>query len=155
MRIEIPPDIVIEVEHLVLDYNGTLAQDGVLLPGVAPRIADLAGSLRIHVVTADTFGTVTRELQGLPCEIVTLPAQHQGQAKLDYARQLGIERSVCIGNGHNDRLMLADAALGIAVAQAEGAAASALAAARIHCPSILDALDLLRHPKRLTATLRD
>ncbi|NML47193.1 hypothetical protein HHL11_25830 [Ramlibacter sp. G-1-2-2] len=42
--------------HLVLDFNGTLACDGRLLEGVAPRLERLSGDLSIHVVTGDTFG---------------------------------------------------------------------------------------------------
>jgi soluble P-type ATPase len=59
-----------------------------------------------------------------------------------------------VGNGRNDRLMLKAAALGIAVLQKEGAAASALAAADLVLPNITDALDALEHPLRLIASLR-
>jgi soluble P-type ATPase len=50
--------------------------------------------------------------------------------------------------------MLKEAALGIAVIQEEGGAIKTLLAADIVMRSILDALDLLLHPLRLTATLR-
>ncbi len=63
-------------------------------------------------------------------------------------------RVVAIGNGRNDRMMLDAAALGIAVCGAEGAAAETLEAADIVVGRIVDALDLLLHPKRLVATLR-
>jgi soluble P-type ATPase len=155
MRIEIPAFEALEIEHLVLDFNGTLAVDGSLLPGVAQRVVDLAEGLQIHVVTADTFASAARELVGLPCEIVKLAAHDQGEAKLAYVRGLGLNRCACIGNGFNDRLMLRESVLGIGVIQGEGAAVAALAAARVVCPDIFDALDLLRHPRRLAATLRD
>ena len=35
LTISIPGGATLDIEHLVLDYNGTLAVDGVLLPGVA------------------------------------------------------------------------------------------------------------------------
>ncbi|MDA8109684.1 MAG: ATPase P [Betaproteobacteria bacterium] len=144
----------LRIEHLVLDYNGTLAVDGRLLAGVRTRLRALARELELHVLTADTFGSVRRVLRGMPCRIVVLGAQHQDRAKRDYVRRLGAARCACIGNGRNDRLMLEAVRLGIAVLQAEGAAAQALVAADIVTPSILDALDLLRRPLRLTATLR-
>jgi soluble P-type ATPase len=50
--------------------------------------------------------------------------------------------------------MLKEAILGIAVIQEEGAAVESLVAADIVTRSILDALDLLLRPLRLTATLR-
>jgi soluble P-type ATPase len=50
--------------------------------------------------------------------------------------------------------MMDAAELGIAVAQAEGAAAQTLQAADLVVRDIADALDLLLHPQRLVATLR-
>jgi soluble P-type ATPase len=50
--------------------------------------------------------------------------------------------------------MLEAAALGIAVVQREGAAVATVGNADIVCTSILDALALLRHTRRLVATLR-
>jgi soluble P-type ATPase len=50
--------------------------------------------------------------------------------------------------------MLAAATVGVAVMQAEGAAAETLAAADIVVATIGDALDLLLRPARLIATLR-
>jgi soluble P-type ATPase len=62
---------------------------------------------------------------------------------------------VAIGNGRSDAQMHREAALGIAVIQAEGACAATLGAADVVCGSIPDALDLLLHPLRLAATRRD
>lgn len=144
----------LRIEHLVLDYNGTLAVDGRLLAGVRLRVAALARRLEVHVLTADTFGSARRTLRGMPCRIVVLSRPRQDVAKRDYLRRLGAGRCACIGNGRNDRLMLAAARLGIGVLQAEGAAAGTLAAADVIAPTIVQALDLLLRPLRLTATLR-
>jgi soluble P-type ATPase len=154
LRVDIPGFGLLRIEHLVLDYNGTLALDGRLLPGVRPRLRVLARLLEVHVVTADTFGTVRRALRGVPCRTAVLGARRQDRAKRDYVRKLGADRSACIGNGRNDRLMLRAARLGIAVLQAEGAAVQAIMAADVISPSVADALDLFLHPLRLTATLR-
>jgi soluble P-type ATPase len=70
ISVDIPGFGALELAHLVLDYNGTLAIDGRLLPGVADALLDLAPSLRIHVVTADTFGLAKAELAGLPVELL-------------------------------------------------------------------------------------
>lgn len=140
--------------HLVLDYNGTLAADGALLGGVLDRLATLAPELAIHIITADTFGTVEAIFQGTPYTVAVLPSGDQTRAKADYVRSLGSEATVAIGNGRNDRLMLAEAALGISVVQTEGAAVQTLVAADIACRDIVEALELLSHPLRLIATLR-
>jgi soluble P-type ATPase len=110
--------------------------------------------VRIHVITADTFGKVEEQLAGLPCRIRVLPRDGQDERKLEYVGELGCEGTVCIGNGRNDCLMLRAAALGIAVLQEEGAASAAIGAADAVCPDVVSALDLLRHPLRLIATLR-
>jgi soluble P-type ATPase len=154
LRIDIPGGPSLNLAHLVLDYNGTLAVDGSLAEGVAARLQALAAHLQIHVITADTFGSVQREVAALPCQMVVIGREDQAGEKLKYIQGLGIEQTVCVGNGVNDRLMLQAAALGIAVIQAEGAAGVTLQAADVVTTSIADALDLLLRPLRLTATLR-
>jgi len=154
LAIDIPGFAYLRLEHLVLDYNGTLAVDGKLLPGVAPLLRELAGALRIHVLTADTFGRAAEELGGLPLELVIIGNAEQAEAKLEFIRGLDATGVVAIGNGRNDRKMLDAAALGIAVVQREGVARATLCSCDVVVTSILDALELLRHPLRLTATLR-
>jgi len=154
IAVEIPGAQTLRLEHLVLDYNGTLAIDGKLIPHVAERLHALAANLAVHVVTGDTFGFAREALGGLPCSLTVLPAKRQTRAKLDYVENLGPRATVCIGNGANDRLMLLACRLGIAVVQREGAAGQTVAVADVVVSSILDALDLLLNPLRLVATLR-
>ncbi len=144
-----------EIAFLVFDYNGTLAVDGILLEGVAGQLRLLAKTFEIHVVTADTFGKAAAELKGLPCTLKILPKANQAEAKRDYVRKLGPEKTAAIGNGRNDRLMLREAALGIVLIQREGAAVETVTAADVVCHKVTDALDLFLNPKRLTATLRE
>jgi len=144
----------LELAHLVCDYNGTLAQDGVLVPEVRERLAALSARLRIHVVTGDTFGTVRNAVAGLGCTLVVLPEAQQAEAKRRYIETLNAESVVAIGNGRNDRQMLEAVALGIGVLGGEGSAVETLAACTLVVKDVRDALDLLDHPTRLTATLR-
>ena len=154
LNVEIPGFRTLQLDQLVLDFNGTLARDGRLLDGVAPRIKALAGTLAIHVVTGDTHGSARTQLQGLPVNLTVLDPEHQAEAKRAHVQSLGADRCACIGNGRNDRMMLQEAALGVAVTGAEGTAVEALTAAHLFVPHIHDALDLLRMPRRLVATLR-
>lgn len=154
IEISIPGFGELRLEHLVLDYNGTLAVDGRLLFGVRERLERLAGQLTIHVVTADTYGHAADYLAGVPCRLAILPPGRQDEAKRDFVRELGVENCVCVGNGRNDCLMLQEAALGIAVLQEEGAAAASLMAADVVASDIQSALELLMQPLRLVATLR-
>jgi len=155
IEIAIPGSASLRIEHLVLDYNGTLARDGVPLPRAAALMERLGESVQVHIVTADTFGTAREKLAGIGSDLVVLHCKEQDRAKLEYAEQLGIDRTVCIGNGRNDLLMIKEALLGIAVVQEEGACSQTLFHADIVCKSIVDALELLIHPRRLAATLRN
>ncbi len=154
MDISIPGYKTFLLSFIVLDYNGTIACDGHLISGVRDRLERLSKSVEIHILTADTFGSVQKEMTGIPCEVVVIGKENQTQAKADYVRQLEAQKTVSVGNGRNDALMLKEAVLGIAVIQEEGGAVETLLAADIVTHSILDALDLLLHPLRLTATLR-
>ena len=140
--------------RLLLDLNGTLARDGRLLPGISPRIARLRGSLRVLLVSGDTFGTARRRLPELGVPFEPLGQIGQGAQKLRIARRLGPRSVVMVGNGRNDAPALAEVALGMCVVGPEGAAADALLAADVVVGSPEAALDLLLHPSRLVATLR-
>jgi soluble P-type ATPase len=154
INIKIPGFKELRLSHLVLDYNGTMACHGRLIDGVAEKLAALAPRLAIHILTADTFGTVKDQVAHLPADLVVIPPGEQDRAKREFVQQLGCEEVVAVGNGRNDRLMLQDAALGIALIQAEGAAVAAVLAADAVTPGILEALDLLLVPDSLIATLR-
>ena len=154
ITVTIPGYGALQLSYLVMDYNGTLALDGQLLDGVSERLLSLSQHLELHVVTADTFGRAQNALTQLPCTLQVLPREQQSEAKQNYVRRLGANFTVAMGNGRNDRLMLAEAVLGIGLILGEGACYSTLAAADVVCTSATDALDLLQFPLRLTATLR-
>lgn len=154
LEVEIPGRKPLSLSDLVLDYNGTLAFDGKIITGVAERLVSLAERLEVHVLTADTFGSAGEELADLPCRVSVIPKENQAAAKAEYIRRLGPEECVAIGNGRNDAAMLKEAAVGIAVVQAEGASIEAVFSADVLSRNVIEALDLLLNPLRLTATLR-
>ena len=154
IEINIPGFCHLQLAHLVLDYNGTLAIDGHLIPQVGKKLTKLSHDLHIHVLTADTFGLAKTGLAGLPLDLTIAPPEDQAETKRAFVSDLGAEQVVAIGNGRNDGPMLKAAALGIALVQQEGGAVETLFSADIVSTSILDALDLFSHPKRLVATLR-
>jgi soluble P-type ATPase len=154
IEINVPGFRNLSLLHVVSDYNGTLAVDGKLLPGVGDALKALSSDIQVHIITADTFGLAADELAGLPIKLTIIPVENQAEAKLDFISRLGADSVVAIGNGRNDRKMLSAAAIGIVLIQKEGGAAEAIASADVVSSSILDALDLLQAPKRLIATLR-
>jgi P-type E1-E2 ATPase len=154
IEIDVPGRGKLELDHLVLDVNGTIAADGKLLEGMPDLIAELRERLEVHLVTADTHGFQAEIDRQLGWEATRVPDANQAEAKLEYVRRLGAERVAAVGNGANDARMLAQAALGIAVIGREGAAAEALLRATVVVTDIRDALALLLRPKRLIGTLR-
>ncbi|MBC7124276.1 MAG: ATPase P [Bacteroidales bacterium] len=154
ITIDIPGRKTFHLEHLVLDFNGTLAIDGKLIEGVRERLQQLSTQLMVHVITADTFGTVANQLKGIDCQIKVLEKEQQDRQKKIYLKQLGKKRCAAIGNGYNDWQMLKYTALSIATIQTEGASTLSLKQASIVCYNVNHALDLLLNPNRLVATLR-
>jgi P-type E1-E2 ATPase len=154
IEIEIPGFAGFQLQHLVLDVNGTIAKDGQLLEGVRELLSELRSKIDVHLITADTNSTQEAIDRILELNAVRIPAQDQVQAKLDYIERLGANATVAIGNGANDSDMLERAALGIAVIGPEGSAVKTLLKADIAVSDIQAALELLLHPRRIIATLR-
>jgi soluble P-type ATPase len=128
--------------------------DGIVLPKVAARLNKLSEVMKIHILTADTFGKARAELKNINCEVHILSGENHDVQKKEFVEKLGSENVVAFGNGKNDRKMLKVARIGIAVSEGEGCAVDALIAADIHVRSALDGLDLLLNTKRCKATLR-
>lgn len=154
ITLEIPGRDPLKIQHLVLDYNGTMAVDGNLYDGVKEVLSEISEYLTVHVITADTFGSVQSNLNGIDLTIKVLDPGRQDIAKKNYVDELGAESCVSIGNGLNDNLMLKQSALGIALIQNEGASSATLAASDIVCRQFTDAVRLLLKTDRLKATLR-
>ncbi len=154
INMSIPGYGELNLKYLVLDYNGTLACDGVIITGVKELLTTLSRDLEIHLLSADTFGTMQSNIAGVPCKSLSLKPESQDEAKYEYVRQLGSRYTAAIGNGRNDRLMLKEAALSIVVIQGECAAVETLLEADIVATDIRLALELFLNPKRLIATLR-
>jgi soluble P-type ATPase len=154
IEVDIPGYGQLELHYIVLDYNGTLAVDGEIIGGVREQLTRLAEKLEVHVLTADTFGLAAANLEGVPCRLTVLGKEAQDVGKRDFVGRLGRERTVSVGNGRNDQMMLRESALGLAVILAEGACMATVSAADIVFSDILDALKILESPLRLTATLR-
>lgn len=147
-------DSTLELRNLILDLNGTLSVDGMVIEGVKSQVNELKSLLQVYLVSSDTLGcgaAVAGEL-GIPLFKV---GTRSGEDKLDFLNTVGPEETAVIGNGYNDRLILEHAALAIAVIGAEGCCTQAIQKADLVVKDIIDALELLLKPLRIVATLRD
>ncbi|WP_031516926.1 HAD family hydrolase [Desulfofalx alkaliphila] len=154
ISIEIPGYKKLNLKHLVLDYNGTIACDGILLAGVKEKLNLLAGKISIYIITADTFGEAAAQCSEVNCQLKILSEANNTLEKEKFVQSLGKENVVAIGNGANDSLMIKEAALGIVVIGDEGAALKTISQADLAVKNIDDALNLLLNRQRLKATLR-
>ena len=154
LKIDVPGFGAVKLEHLVSDFTGTLSVDGELLPGVRAQLNEIAKFLKVHILTADTFGKAKAELEGVDCELHILTGENHDIQKEKFVKKLGAEKVVAFGNGSNDRRMLKISRVGIAVSQGEGCAVDAVVAANIHVTGANIGLDILLHAKRMKATLR-
>ncbi len=154
IKLDVPGYDCLQLEYVVLDFNGTIGLDGKLVSGVAERILQLASLLEIHVLTADTNGTCTECIQKLPVTLHVLGPGREDYVKRDYVKNLGRTFCVAIGNGINDRLMLESAEIGICVVGDECCAVAAAYKADVLAPNICAALDMLLKSHRMIATLR-
>lgn len=155
MIIEIPGRERIEIKDIVFDYNGTIAIDGKLIGDVSKNINELSSSFNFYVITADTYGTVKKELENTNCKVITIPALSQDMAKLNFVKELGLNTCLSVGNGRNDKLMLKETILGIAILQDEGLCTETLLNSDILVKSIFDVFAFLKDSNRLIATLRN
>jgi len=152
--IDIPNYNKLEIEHIVLDYNGTLASGGKVLEDTKKLLEKLCFEYKVYVITADTFGTVKEELKEFNLEVVVLKSFNHTKEKADFVKSLDANKTVAIGNGNNDTLMLQSVQLSIAIIGNEGCSTKTLLASDITCTNITDALNLLLNTKALIATLR-
>lgn len=153
-ELDIPGFGSVRLFHLVSDFTGTLSVDGKLIDGVREKLNEVAKFLKVHILTADTFGRAKAELEGIECEVHILEGEDHDIQKEEFVNMLGSSSVFALGNGNNDRRMLSAAKIGVAVCLAEGCAIDAINSADIVVKSPLDAFDLLLNPKRLKATLR-
>ena len=153
IQIQIPGRDVLTLQHLILDYNGTIAEDGDIIEAVRLRLEALSRDLSIYVITADTHGTAAKKCAGLPLQVLTFPTTEVGRIKVAEVQKLsgGV---ITIGNGFNDISMSDAADLSICVIGREGCCGALLMHTDVVVTSIADALDLLLIPGRLRATLR-
>lgn len=154
MIIEVPGYQTLDIRKLLLDYNGTIAVDGLIRESVKERLKELSEQFEIFILTADTHGTARKQCENLGVRVHTFPVGDAMDYKLRILEEEDSSHCACIGNGRNDRKMFEKAALSIGVIDKEGAYMKTLNAADLCVTSSEDALDLLRYPKRLIAGLR-
>jgi len=154
LKLDIPGFKKLNIEHLVLDFNGTIARDGTITKQVKDKINEIAEFLNVYILTADTFESAKEELKGVNGKLIILDQMDQAAQKAQVVEELNPLHTIAIGNGRNDMRMLSFAAIGITVLNQEGASGQTLTSSDIICRNIMEAMELLENPGRIKATLR-
>lgn len=143
------------LKYLLLDYTGTLSENGKLIDGVFERLNRLSNIFNnIFVLTSDTFNNAKEQLKDVNADIKIFDGSAKKQ-KLDFMQTLGNSSCAAVGNGNNDTLMLKYAQLSIVVINRDGCYAKLINSADIVTCSINDALDLFLDKRKIVALLRN
>lgn len=154
MKIVIPEYKTLNLTKLYLDFNGTIAVDGIIPESIRQKLVELSKEFQIYILTADTHGTAKEQCEGLPVILQTFPTGAARTYKKELVKVDGPRHCVAIGNGRNDELMLRTAGLSIAIMDKEGVYGRLVNAADICVRSMDEGLDLLLHKERIIADLR-
>ena len=143
----------LEIEFILLNFEGTLATDRRVHPKAKDKLNLLSKRTKIYILTKGEQEATREILKKVKAEIAFFVEGEASQGKLDLLRQLGAERTVAIGNGVDDVPMIGEAGLGICILGKEGGSAEAVRKADVAFTDILHALDFLLKPLRHQATL--
>ena len=140
-------------ENVVFDYNGTLAVDGRIDEYTRQKLIELSSITNVHILTADTHGSVKKQCEGLGAIIMTFPNNEAAKHKRVIVENLKGEK-ICVGNGFNDIGMCDIADLSVAVVGEEGCSGKLISCCDIVVQSREDLFNLFFNIDRIKATLR-
>lgn len=153
ISVDIPGYENFKFENVVFDYNGTLAVDGRIDECTRQKLVELSLIINVYILTADTYGSVKKQCEGLDVFVITFPNNEAGKHKRAIVEKLQGE-SICVGNGFNDIGMCSVADLSVAIIGEEGSSGKLIGACDIVVHSRKDLFHLFFNTDRIKATLR-
>ncbi|AWI03592.1 HAD family hydrolase [Clostridium drakei] len=155
IMVDVPGYKSIKVKNVVFDFNGTMAEDGIMIEEIRGKIKELSNKdVNIFILTADTYGTVVKQSKDLPVTVEVFNKENSSEDKKRIVENLGCDITATIGNGRNDIEMFKKSTLSIAIIGKEGCFSKAIFEADIIVNNPVDAIDLLLKHNRIKATLR-
>ena len=153
ISIERPNQGNLEIEFILIDFEGTLASDRRVHPKAKDKINLLSKRARILIFTTGEKESVSAVLRNVKAEVVYLREGEASRGKRDLLQQLGPRRTVAMGSGMSDIEMIQNSGLGIGVMSREGTLSEVIGKADLVFMTVVDALDFLLKPLRQRATL--
>ena len=149
--IQRPGQLPLEIDSILIDFEGTLASDRRVHPKAKDKINLLSKRTKIYILTKEE--KAEEILKKVKAETICFKEGEMSQQKLDLLHRLGASRTGVIGNGVDDVPMMEEAGFGICVMSQEGTFTETMKKADLVFMNILDALDFLLKPLRQKATL--
>ncbi len=153
IRIERPGQSPLDIDFILLDFEGTLATNRRVHPKTKAKINLLSKRTSIYILTIQQKEVIEERLKKIKAEIFCLVEGIASSRKLELLRQLGATRCAVIGNNVSSAELMKEAGIGICVIGREGSSTRALNHAEVIFSDILDALDFLLKPLRQKSTL--
>jgi soluble P-type ATPase len=155
-KLTIPHLGIFEIHNIIFDINGTLQFNGKISKEVVQKVQELKKHYNIYLVSSDTRGNLEQLAKKLKTEYIRINPGNQpdAEAKNKELLKLGVENTIAIGNGNNDRIMLKNAIIGILIIGSEGASTKSLMNADIIFTNPINAINFLMDEKAMIATLR-
>ncbi len=72
IKIHIPGKNDLSIDHIVFDFNGTLAVDGKIKLSVKALFNQIKINAEIYILTADTYGSAQKECLDLNVHVIKL-----------------------------------------------------------------------------------
>ncbi len=153
ISIQRPGKEPLEIDYLLIDFEGTLASDGRVHPKAKDKINLLSKRTKIYILAKGEREKVEETLRRVKAELFFVKEEESSVQKLDLLLNLGPSRAVVIGNGMDDLQMMEEAGLSMAIIGKEGASGGLIQTADLVFTHIVDALDFLLKPLRQKSTL--
>ncbi len=152
MRLVIPGVRTFNIKNIFIDYNGTIACDGVLHKGLIKQLELLALEFNVFILTGDTFGTVQDTFNNTAIEVILA---YTALDKLMAVKKRHPDDSIAIGNGSIDYKMFDAVGISFCVVGREGASYKAISHADIIVTEFEHVLEMIKQPKKIIATLKE
>ncbi len=153
ISIQRPGQSPIEIEYLLIDFEGTLASDGRVHPKAKDKINLLSKRTKITILAKGEKEKVEETLRRVKAELYFVNEEESASQKLELLLNLGASRTAVIGNGMDDIRMMKEAGLSMAIIGKEGTSGELIQSAHLIFTNMVDALDFLLKPLRQKATL--
>jgi len=144
------------IENVIFDLNGTLQFKGQISEELFNKFEQLKDNYNVYIISADIRGNLKELANNLNVSFIKINPKEttEAEAKNNELIKLNKDKTIAVGNGNNDALMLKNAVIGISVLGKEGATVKSILNSDVVFPNPISVLDFLLDEKIMIGTLR-